>query len=361
MRAPHNKKRIISMSACVSVGGGKRTTPEELIAYADADSTSKKKHNLVFSPWGRTNMVNMNADDDEGSFVCGEAGDAHFCVREALEFPGVRLIAILSNRYEKYDAYSQFSERLRGFYDVPRQLLYEKKDISYDAVGLVWSSVGSNMSPAVLHANVLCLDMETNEEMAYSALTDEDVCDMKNLLSRLVEDVASTATEEKARHRHIWVRYLRRCMEHGWAIPRLSDDDGGAQLADADSVAAHVAKLTEIFTVSRSAYPGAIEEAYALESKELLRCFIAPCFLPLFRLHLENGAAQYSSASEMEALYEKLNGTFARPPGPKAKYAGARDLLERFCSSRPKSRKGSGINACEEGLLLMEKKKQKVV
>ena len=312
---------------------GKAVTPQELIAYADADDASEKCHSLVYSPLGSVNMMNMGADDDVGSFACGEGGEAHFGVDEALAFADTRLVAILSNDHDKYDAYSDWSSRLRGIYDVLRQRLYLKKEVNCKAVGLVWSCIGSNWTNKEMDASVLCLDMTAEEASWYSALTDVDVHDMQMLVRRLVVDDA--AAVEKAKHRGIWIHHLRKLMEQG------------RRLNNPTVIAEEVARLQAILEAGSSAYPGAVEEAYteAYASAELLPSLATPHRLPLFRLHLGNGALQHSGACELDSLRLKLDSS-------KAKYADARVLFaenERSHTAWLTSRRCAWVSACLRG------------
>ena len=318
------------MQALAPLAAGKPCTPEEFIAFAHADDASKKPHALVYSPWGSVNTVNMNADSDEGSFACAEGGDAHFSALEALAFPGVRLIAILSNATHKYDAYSTRGSRLRGFYDVLHQLLYGK-EVAFQAVGLVWTYVGCSLSPRDLSASVLCLDLGTDGDT--DLLTECDVCDMKGLLPRL--SAPGSGAEEQKRHRAIWVAYLVRFMERArWA--RSPED-----------VADEVFRFAAIVEAGHAVFPGSLQEAYA--DVDVLSHLTKPCQLSLFSFHLDNGAAQHITPMNLESLHIKLYGScFA----PKAKYTACRSLLsenEKAHTAWLASKRLVWIESCLQG------------
>ena len=289
---------------------GKAFTRKQFIDYA-ASAQKKDSGRLAFLKWKKTNIINVNSQDDEGSRACAEIGTGdEVCDPEAaMQDPDVLVIAVMDDDQDTRDAYTTFEQDYLGFYDVAREILYvnasreTKCETCVAGKGcrqVLWSSVG-DFEASIAGAYVLCIDMETAEAYAFSTLMDTEIRDMEALLHRL---------EGEEKNRYIWKRNLQSIIMQG------------LRLIEEEDISNEIKGLETIFRMGEAVYPGSTEQAYT--GMDFLHHLVKACRLPLFKFHLENGAAE----SEMQSLDYKLNKGF--DAGEKVKHVEAREVLKRF-------------------------------
>ena len=166
-------------------------------------------------------------------------------------------------------------------------------DEIYLTIGFTWRSTSSGKQ------RVFCLEVGSPAE---AALTDRDVHEIHAFFTRLAEEGDADSAHA--------CQFLLRLLV-----------DRGRDLSDAEAVAGEAVRLAEVFEAASRVYPGAIQAAY--ENYDwgcntrgccVLESFSKPCQLPLFRLHLENGAAQYCCGDDEDLVHLQDEDDFANDP-----------------------------------------------